>query len=756
MHKAKIYSILLPVLLLLLFTAANHDAFAQKSDTVKVVSVHKDTLKHNDTNLIAKKEHKFLGFLSGLFHRYTKKTNQDTSAAAKKNAKRNDSIAAVHKKLPKMFDFTKGGITYTSLYTQGVSLNTGVSGLYNIAQVFQGFDIYGLPIKAEATGVMNNGQFEKDYSSYSISFDAPAFLNKLKQRSLDNLTNVQADERAISGKQHVSLADSMNSFESVRQQVNSPSYQADLDKAKTQLAIDEDSLKKNPNMDTTQLHGLKQKLAAAQQLEQRYNQLFAMKKNYSSLASSDTAVTNNENRYNKDKALLNNPGSIEKTLMASPQLSGAEKFLMGFKKFSIGLNSEDISEFTLHNFMMKGVDIAYKAGDVYISGGYGKEQAVINPYLMTGVNVPTYNRTVEYGRVGIGSAQSSNLYATVLQINDPGNPSSLGETNWVLDISKKIVCNKNLDFEGEVAQSIFKYLPTHSDTIPTPLTSKNDMSLAYALRGHAIIPYTNTIIKAEYANTGEDFITLGNPYLLTGAKIYSADITQPMGSKLKVGVGGAHTEQNLLNSDNAKQTDNWIDFSVAYKPNKTVNMELKYSPRQFQQQEGTVVANSLTSNIDQISFMCNASTRFLKKDEFTTLFIGNFQYNTPGSNLFLTQNLNLTYYMLNEIISLGSSNSIMIAANESRNGWTGSLSELINEGTYNTIIGKSLTTSGGLQWVEQPGVIANAIGVIGSIGKTFKKWGRFSLQLNCRNNMYRPFELKTAQIIVSTNACILW
>ncbi len=344
----------------------------------------------------------------------------------------------------------------------------------------------------------------------------------------------------------------------------------------------------------------------------------------------------------------------------------------------------------------------------------------------------------------------------VLQINDHGNPSSLAENNWIVDISKKIVCNKYLDFEGEVAQSFFKYLPNRSDSNPLPLISKNDMSLAYALRGHAIIPYTNTIIKAEYANTSGDFVTLGNPYLLTGAKIYSAEIAQPLGSKFKVGIGGAHTEQNLLNSDNAKQTDNWIAFCVDYKPNKAVNMELKYSPRQFQQQEGTVVANSLTSNINQMSFMCNAATHYLKKDEFTTIFIGNFQYNTPGSNLFLTQNLNLTYYMLNEIISLGSSNSITIAANESRNGWTGSLSQLINEGTYNTCIGKSLTTSTGVQWVEQPGVIANAIGIIGSIGKTFKKWGRFSLQLNCRNNMYRPFEMNTAQIIISTNACILW
>ncbi len=407
MNRTKLYFRIAGILFVLFIITGSHSSLAQITNSTVTPPITKDT------TIAAKKEQGFLSLLSRLFHKNEKKPPKDTSSAANKKSKQFDSIATAKKKLPKLLEFTMGGVTYTSLYTQGVSFNTGVSGMYNIAHIFQGFDIYGLPIKAEATGVMNNGQFDKDYSSYSVSFDGPAFLEKLRQRALNNLTNAQADQRALSSKTHVNLADSMNSFESVRQQINSPSYQADLDKAKTQLTTSEDSLKKNPNMDTTQLHGLRQKLAAAEQLEQRYNQLFAMKKNYSSLASSDTAVTNNENRYERDKALLNNPGGIEKALMGSKQLSGAEKFLSGIQKFSIGLNGEEISEFTLHNFMMKGVDVAYKAGDVYISGGYGKEQAVINPYLMTGVNVPVYNRTVEYGRVGIGSAQSSNLYAGI-------------------------------------------------------------------------------------------------------------------------------------------------------------------------------------------------------------------------------------------------------------------------------------------------------------------------------------------------------
>ncbi len=143
-------------------------------------------------------------------------------------------------------------------------------------------------------------------------------------------------------------------------------------------------------MDTTKLHKLRQKVAAFQQLEKRYNQLFAIKKNYNSLNSKDSSATALEKdgsvlekeggKLEKDASLLNSPEGIEKILSQNHQLSGAEKFLMGFKKFSIGQSNPEISEFTLHNFMMKGVNIKYKVHDVYITCGYGKQQAVVNPF----------------------------------------------------------------------------------------------------------------------------------------------------------------------------------------------------------------------------------------------------------------------------------------------------------------------------------------------------------------------------------------
>jgi hypothetical protein len=731
-----------------LFAMGGHSVFAQTS--INQVSYAKDTA------VAIKKEHNFFAFFTRLFHKPVKRL-KDTSATARKKAKANDTTATAKKPHKKEFDLTKGGVSYTSLYTQGINLNTGINGLYSLTHVFQNFDAFGLPLQAQGTAVFNNGTYESAYSTYSVNFDEQTYLERLRKRAMDQLVNKEANMRDGLTKQHLNLSDSMQTFESTRQKLTSPSYQADIWQCRDMEKKEQDSLNKNPNMDTTKLHSLRTKIAAAEQLEKRYNQLFAIKKNYSSLATrNDTAITNNEARFDKDKAALDNPQSVVKDLENNKMLSKYEKFLMGFQKLSFGNNMEEISQLTLHSFMFKGADVAYKAGDVYVAGGYGNEQAIIDPYLMSGVNIPEIKRTVEYARAGLGSEQSNNIYLTAIRITDAGSPSSLGENNTIIDISKRIVCTKNLYIEGEIAQSFFKYLPNKSDTAPLPSLSGKDMNLAYSLRLHGILPYLKTTVKAEYSDVGAGYITLGNPYLLTGSHIYRAELMQPINKKLKIGIGGEHTEQSLLNSPNEKQTDNWLDFSIDYKPANNIVMQAKYSPREFQQQEGTIIANNYASNMNQMSFMTNISSRMFGRDENTIVFIGNFQYSTPQSAIFLQQSTTLTYYMLNEIFSVSPSSGITLTANESRNGWTGNLSQLISEAMYNKMTAKSFTISGGMQWVEQPSIMPNEMGLIGSIGKTFKKWGKFSLMLNGRNNIDRPFYMNSAQFIVSANASIFW
>ncbi len=656
-----------------------------------------------------------------------------------------DTLAAKNQHNSEPLTLTKGSVTWTSLYTQGVSLNTGVNGLYTLGRLSQGFDIYGAPIIGQGIGVFNDGRFERSYSSYSVNFDAEMFLNGLRKRAENILLNKRTMGKAPK------LSDSLNAYESLRGKMQSPSYQADENITKTRFQKEQDSLSKHPGIDTTKLHSLRKKLYIYCQLEKRYQQLFAIKKNANSLEKADTATR----KYEQEEKTLNNPANIEKLLLENHQLSGFEKLLMGVQKFSIGQSGEEISEFTLHNFMMNGFNVGYKSGDMYNYVGYGKEVAVVNPFLMTGIPVPNYNRTVEFVRTGEGTENGSNLYATIIKIADPGSNTSLNESNWVFDLTKNIAIGKNIAIEAELAKSTYSYVVGKSDTISRPFSPQDNNSFAFAVRGKGTIPGINTVLKTEFSQTGGGFVTLGNPYLINGANKYEIDLTQPLSKKLLVNIGGTHIVENTANSDGTKGIDNWIRFSVLFKPTSLINMEFKYAPLQFQQESGTIYANSLTNNISQISFMGNISSRIFGKNSTTSIFAGNFQYNTTEVSQLLSQNLNLSYYMVNELFIISSNKGINVSIDESRNNWTGTLSQFIGQSMYNWNLKKALTVAIGPEWVEQPGTIPNELGVVSSLSSSIQKWGRLGVELTYRNNADKPFG-NSPQYLVSGNVTILW
>lgn len=709
-------------------------AFAQKENSAPGTM-------NSDTNALQKPRSGLFAFIKRLFHK------PSAGDYVRKNKKRkSDSTALNSSKKVEPVELTKGGLNWTSLYTKGVNLNTGVSGLYSLGRLTQGIDLYGLPFKMQGTGVFENGQFERNYSSYSINFDVDAYKSDLRKRAADILLNKKMVQKVPS------ISDSLEAFESLGKKLQSPSYQAEESTAMIQFKKDQDSAQKHPGADTAELHALRQKVNTYQQLGKRYQQLFALKLNSSKFEKEDSASKG----ISKDQRMLNNPDSVEKILENNHQISGFEKFLDGMKRFRIGNCTEEISEFTLHNFMMNGISTAYSYDGITTDAGYGKEVAVVDPFLMTGVNVPNYNRSVEFVRSGVGSEDGSCLYGTAVRISDPGgNTNSMAESSWVLDLVKQVAVGKNLLLQGEISKSNFTYSPGKTDSIALPFIPTDNNTIAYALRAKGIVPVLKTVIKAEYSQTGGDFVSLGNPFLISGTTKYQLDFNQPLGQKFSVDIGGTHILEKLAVNPGAKETDNWLQFSAICKPTRLIDLELKYSPRQFQQEEGQVYANNIACNINQLSFTGTMSSRIFGTNTTTSFFGGNFQYGMTETSQMLSQNLSLTYYMLNQMVLLCPSQAINFTINESRNHWTGSLSEFVGQGTYNWNLPKSLTLGLGPQWVEQPGVIPDEAGLTGSIGSRIGKWGRVGIQGTFRNSVDKPFSDKP-QYLTNANLSILW
>ena len=147
----------------------------------------------SDTNAIKKQKQGTFSFIKHLFLRTDKKPSNNSTQ--NKGKSKGDTLTAKNQHKSEPLELTKGSITWTSLYTQGVNLNTGISGLYSIGRLSQGFDVFGAPINMVGTGVFNDGQFEKSYSGYSVNFGPEAYLNGLRKRAENILLN-----RRSSGK----------------------------------------------------------------------------------------------------------------------------------------------------------------------------------------------------------------------------------------------------------------------------------------------------------------------------------------------------------------------------------------------------------------------------------------------------------------------------------------------------------------------------------------------------------------------------
>ncbi len=265
----------------------------------------------------------------------------------------------------------------------------------------------------------------------------------------------------------------------------------------------------------------------------------------------------------------------------------------------------------------------------------------------------------------------------------------------------------------------------------------------------------NTTIKSEFSQIGGDYVTLGNPYIINNATKYELEIIQPIGQKLNADVGGTHLVENHVSTNGVKQTDNWIQFSLRYKPTRLISMEFKYSPRQFQQETGNVYANNIASTINQISYTANMFNLIFGHNAITTIFAGNFQYNTTEAPQMLNQSLHLSYYMLGQLLMLSPTQGINLMVNESRNNWTGSLSQFLGQTTYNCNFSKSLMVAFGPQWLEQPGIIPNEIGVYTSLTGSVRKWVKMGIQCTVRNSAERLFD-SAGQSLVSGTISVFW
>lgn len=423
------------------------------------------------------------------------------------------------------------------------SLSGSMSQLKNLQTTLQNPDV-----------LRELGQL-KELDSLRNMYDkiSGADLNSLKDAGLDSLQNnkyATGMKDSLSGKYnntHDSLMRIKDSVLSIkdRSQDSVMKYMAYKDSLQGLLG------------------GLSERIKGLEWLEQKragYKNLLAQKDKLTEMGKKFGVVDSNGNikdlsslKDNLDYQKLSDPNFLYSKLKSSKLLRRVDKYLYGFKTFSIGMAAPNFSELSLRNVPLNGILVEYEMKNVYAGFTYGDLQSASPTY---DVGHATYRRTAVAGSFGYGRKEKTHVHLNIFHAWDDTssiNPrdsiflyQKTPQKNYVVSLDFKVLLFKEkLRISGELAgcqttrdvtyqdSSILNPIPTHNPDewlvniiSQRPVSTNTSVDFAFNAKVEGLLFKGKTMISAATKRVGANYYAFGTPFLMRDVFSLEAKITQ--------------------------------------------------------------------------------------------------------------------------------------------------------------------------------------------------------------------------------------
>jgi exonuclease VII small subunit len=410
-------------------------------------------------------------------------------------------------------------------------------------------DVLGIPIAMLGNVVLKGQHFEKSLSTFRVQFDYYRFLEQKKQAFHQKILQqtihqwTDAEKKCWANKAK---------WDALYPIANHPEFR----KNKQHLNEMIDSLENLPTTMTGKakdhLASLKKESQKYQAIEQSFNQLKDYYRQYNKgmqeAEKLKERVQTAEKQAEQGLADLKNTGkTVEKH-----KNQWIQSYLGRIKGLDIGTFDVMGSELTLRNMTMNGAHIAVQANKIYAEAAFGKQNTATPIYRM-GFN-PIYgagdlNRRVLYLRSGIGNPDSAHLHLSVTRIMDDfknatlTNPQFHPKYNDVVALSGRQPLAKGVDLTAEFAYSIFRSdvvqgWGIRQDFSQQTNASQFDFSAFQLQMGSAPFAATDWRWSLGYTYIGNQFITLGNPFLMNNRQLIRGEIQKSLiDNRLQIKMG---------------------------------------------------------------------------------------------------------------------------------------------------------------------------------------------------------------------------
>ncbi|MCG8331787.1 MAG: hypothetical protein MI974_29140 [Chitinophagales bacterium] len=351
---------------------------------------------------------------------------------------------------------------------------------------------------------------------------------------------------------------------------------------------------------------------------------------------------------------LSNPRQLKQLYrQEKEELSIADRFMLLTNNFDIGLFSPVYSELTIRHIALSGIRYEWANQSFYGGAGYGKQ--FTNGNLLSNL----YQRENKWpdkkfyiARAGIGNEMESHLGITSIRVTEDSD-TTFTKQNQVFSIDGSLNISKQWKATTELALSKYTDLGQPVDNSLDNGNFKKENS-AFQTKVAYSTPNSMFSIGTGYFYHGANFVTLGNPFLLTNREgilvnflgklnRITASLDYKLGQQINAqAIGGINNQDWQLLGH------------VSYATKKNHTFSLTIAPNTFSQ-SGTGDFN--TSNSTTLYTFQSTLLHNIKKERLlvSTLNITNYRSNLTVFDTVSHQEQ--AYLFIHELLQLSNGNS---------------------------------------------------------------------------------------------------
>ncbi len=470
-------------------------------------------------------------------------------------------------------------------------------------------------------------------------------LNSLLQNRESILMNVKKYDRQI-GKEELQLVDELS---------NLVGFENEKSKLIESVKTYNDSTFYKAQKLIQNIKKIEQEVNRIEEIKDKYNDLWESKKNinFESIKSVKDKVGLYSDKINFDKY----NDKFKKFILKEKELKNVEKILLYTKKLDVGFFSINRSDHIANYLSLNGVRFAYENERFEGEVAYGNQSlsSQFLPSIGSLLLNRHYGRRVLYLRTGLHSSDKafSNSFS-ILKVDDVNVPEDslfvFPKKNTVIGWSGKAKLLEDISLKADVALSDLQLGKTNIDQGPF---SKQDLS--WAISGvYEPKSESPVYIEGGYFFNGENYSSLGNPYLLTNRQGVSLKAGVNL-LKNKISINGdLKLSKSLNDNENSPFRDLQYLGEVIYRFGNSNVLSARFIPNIFSQE--TSFETDITANNNIYNIQANFQSKVKNDQLFTVLNVTNLR-----SDIQLLDTISIdarTYFYLQEILMLSNENSL--------------------------------------------------------------------------------------------------